>query len=72
MDTRNIPPAGFPIGLWCASVGFGRTTFYALPPPLKPRTVKIGERTIIIESPADYLERIAAEQQGATIPKARA
>ena len=68
MDVRNLQQAGFSIGAWCAAVNIGRTTFYALPQHLKPQTVKIGERTIIKESPAAYLDRIAAEQAPA-IPK---
>ena len=71
MDVRNIQQAGFSIGAWCAAVSIGRTTFYTLPPYLKPRTVKIGERTIIAESPPDYLARIAAEQ-APVLPKVRA
>jgi len=55
--------AGFAIPEWCLAVGIGRSNFYVLPGQLRPRSVKIGKRHIIIEAPKDYLERIAAQSQ---------
>ena len=60
----NMPePAGYNIIDWCRAVGIGRSKFYYLPPEELPRSVRLGKRTVIIlESPHDYLERMAAQQ----------
>ncbi len=62
MNLHGLTQAGFPVNAFCAAINIGRTTFYALPPHLQPKTVKIGNRTIVTESPAEYLARIAAVQ----------
>lgn len=48
---------------WCAALNLGISTFYTLQIP--PRTIKIGKRLLIVESPADYAARIAATQAAA-------
>ena len=59
---RETQKAGFAVGEFCQLVGFGRSKLYLLPPEQQPKSVKVGERRIIIEQPADYLERLAAAQ----------
>ena len=57
--------AGFSIREWCPAVGMGRSTFYVLPLELRPKTVKLGKKHLVIESPRDYLDRIAAQSKAA-------
>jgi hypothetical protein len=61
-DTAN-KVAGWGIQDWCAATSIARATFYTL--PLKPRVVKLGRRTVVIESPEAYLTRIAEAQREA-------
>lgn len=61
----DVPTAGFTVNDWCTAAGFGRTTEWALPPELKPRSIRIGTRRIIIEPPAEYHARIFAMQNAA-------
>lgn len=49
--------AGWKIAQWCEDTSISRATFYLL--AIKPRTVKLGRRTVVIESPQAYLQRIA-------------
>ncbi len=53
-------PAGWAIGDWCWASGIGRTFYYGLPENFRPRAVRIGDRVIITEQPAAWLERMAA------------
>lgn len=55
--------AAWNIPNWCAALGLGRSTFYILAE--RPRTVKIGKRRLIVESPADYAARMAVMQAAA-------
>ena len=59
--------AGWNIPTWCAATSISRASFYLL--THKPQTVKLGRRTVVIESPQSYLQRIAdlsASPQNAT------
>lgn len=56
------------IANWARAVGISRAGFYLIPTDCLPRLVKIGTRTIILEEPADWLERMA--QRGG-VPAAR-
>jgi hypothetical protein len=63
MDTepeRSTETAGWAITQWCEATSISRASFYLL--SQKPRIVKLGRRTVVIESPGNYLERIAASQ----------
>ena len=60
---ERFTPASWPVTRWCAIAGIGRTKFYALPPEQRPRSARIGAVDLIIESPTDYLERVAREQR---------
>ena len=53
-------PAGWNIPSWCNATSISRASFYLL--AKKPQTVKLGRRTIVIESPQKYLQRIADTQ----------
>lgn len=64
---REIAPvqrAGFSINEYCAAIDLCRASFYNIEPELRPRSVLIGRRRIIIEPPAEYLARLAAAQAG--------
>ena len=61
-----VARAGFGVDEYCAAVSFCRATYYNLPPALRPQSVLVGRRRIIIEPPAQYLARLAATQQGAS------
>ena len=63
--TKILEPAGWSIPAFCASCNFGRASFYNLPDALRPRSVKLGKRHIIIEAPAEYLARLAIAQEAA-------
>ena len=65
IDSTTAPAAraGWSIPAFCAACNFSRASFYNL--PLRPRSVKLGKRHIVIESPGDYLARLASEQEAA-------
>lgn len=64
MDTTRAVTgkAGWRFSEYPTLVGLSRTLLYGLPPELQPRTIKVGHATVITESPADYLARLAATQ----------
>lgn len=55
---------GFSLTEWCELTSISRSKLYTLPPDLRPKSIKFGRRKIVIEAPADYLQRIAAAQEG--------
>jgi hypothetical protein len=57
-----ISPAAYHVKDWCKAVGLSRATYYNLPPHLQPQSVRIGGRRLVIESPHDYLQRVASLQ----------
>jgi hypothetical protein len=61
--------AGFAIPSWCRAVGIGVSSFYQLGAELRPASVKVGDRRLVIESPQAYLQRIASQQQQAEVNK---
>ena len=63
--TKTTEPAGWSIPAFCASCNFSRASFYNLPDELRPRSVKLGKRHIIIEAPSEYLARLAMTQEAA-------
>ena len=62
---KNTDRAGWSIPSYCEACNFSRALFYKLPPDRRPRTLKIGKRHIVIEPPAQFLARLAAEQEAA-------
>ena len=64
-QTLAVDRAGWSIPLHCAACGYSRAKYYNLPHEQRPRSLKIGKRHIIIESPVEYLARLAAEQEAA-------
>lgn len=56
--------AGFSIAEWAAAVGISRAGYYVLPRAIKPVTVNVGKRRIVIEAPAAWLQRVAEMQRG--------
>lgn len=58
-ETDKIKQAGYSIPEWCRAVGISRASYYNLPADQQPRTARIGRRHIVIEAPADFLNRIA-------------
>jgi hypothetical protein len=64
--------AGFSIPEWCADAGFSPALYYkrkrlGLP---SPRETNVGRRTIITESPGEYLKRLELEAAAPRIPEA--
>ncbi len=68
MDGSQARQAGWRIGAWCRAVGISRSTYYTLPPDLRPPNVKIGKSHIVREDPGAYLARIAHAQHTETLP----
>jgi hypothetical protein len=54
------PRAGRRPGEFCEEAGFGRSTLYVVPLEFWPEYVKLGDRIIITEEPADWLRRMKA------------
>ena len=54
--------AGYRISEWCRAVGISRPSFYNLADEFAPRMLRINSMPIILESPAEYLTRVAALQ----------
>ena len=63
--SANPAQAGFNISDWCAATTVSRASLYKLPSNEKPHSVKLQKRRIILESPGDWLARMAAAQRGA-------
>jgi hypothetical protein len=61
-------PVGWRVAEFARAIRISRAGFYLLPPEHRPRAVKIGKRHIIIESPADWLRRMA-DRGGIPIPR---
>lgn len=61
--TPEAQAAGWTIPDWCSATSISRASFYLL--TQRPQTVKLGRRTVVIESPATYLARIASIQKEA-------
>lgn len=59
--TPAAQAAGWTIPDWCRATSISRASFYLL--AQRPETVKLGRRTVVIESPRDYLARIANSQK---------
>jgi len=51
-------PTGRSVAAFAHAVGYGRTSIYELPPELQPQSIKLGRRRIIVEQPADWLQRV--------------
>lgn len=51
--------AGWEVAEWCPNVPIAESSYYALSPDVAPRSVKIGRKRVITESPAAWLTRIA-------------
>ncbi len=56
----QIATAGHTIEAWCPRVPIARATYYQLPQDARPKSLKIGRRVLILESPADWLKRMEA------------
>ena len=67
MDTNTTgSKSGWNILDWCREAGFSKSTYYNLEGEGKaPRSVKIRRRRLIIEAPADYLNRIGGTSHAA-------
>jgi len=54
--------AGYAINAWCEEAGFSPALYFKRKRKgLGPREVQVNRRTIIIESPHDYLSRLERE-----------
>ena len=68
MEKYSFPAtkAGFRVSEFARACGLGRRTIYDLPPEKWPKSIKIGHARIIVESPREYLQRLAEEQLSET------
>ena len=64
-SSAPLDRAGWSIPSYCDACNFSRATFYNLPEGLRPRSLKIGKRHIVIEPPGEYLARLASSQKAA-------
>lgn len=55
---------GWPITAYVNVVGISKAGYYAMPEDLKPRSVKIGKRRLIVEQPLDWLRRVGQATEG--------
>jgi hypothetical protein len=62
-DKPHTAQAGYAVEQWATLAGISRAGAYKLPADLRPQSVKIGKRRIIIEQPADWLRRVAEMQR---------
>jgi hypothetical protein len=63
MDHAAFTPASWRVSRWCAIAGIARSKFYTLPVDQRPRSARVGSVDLIIESPSEYLERLARAQR---------
>lgn len=56
--------AGWTVAQWAADSGLSRAFVYNLMNAGAIRSVKAGSRRLVITAPAEYLARLAAEQEG--------
>lgn len=55
------PAVGHRPKAFAKAIGISKSTLYALPAHLQPRSMKFGRARIITEDPAAYLARVASE-----------
>jgi hypothetical protein len=60
----EVAQAGWKLYSYCKIISITPQFYYSLPEELRPRSVKLRKRRIIIEPPRKYLERLAAAQEG--------
>ena len=53
--------AGRAVKQFCDEAGISDALFYKLEPHRRPASVKVGNKRIVTESPADWLARMGAE-----------
>ena len=61
----DVAPAAWDIVQWTAALNRGREWFYSLPDEARPASITINGRRLVVESPQDYVARIAAQQRAA-------
>lgn len=64
-DQHAARQAGFSPSEFCALVSISRSRLYSLPESLRPRSLRLGRRRIIVERPEAYLARLAQSQEAA-------
>lgn len=62
----TIPQAARSVRQFAKACGFSVATFYNLGDADRPKTVKVGIRVLVIESPSEWLQRIGASGGVAT------
>lgn len=61
----SAQPSGWHVGPFCRAAGTSKTAIYTMPEHLRPESVAIGRRRVIIEHPADWLRRLKSMQAAA-------
>ncbi|MEO8753009.1 MAG: hypothetical protein ABI624_10050 [Casimicrobiaceae bacterium] len=68
MDQRVAPAptqAGWKMSEFCPLVRLSKAKIHQLSADMQPRSVRIGRSRIIVESPAEWLARMASVQAAA-------
>jgi hypothetical protein len=55
------PRVAWKFGSYAHAIDKSRQWLYGLPPELQPRSIKVGRNRIIIEPPAEFLNRLAQQ-----------
>ncbi|MCW5624168.1 MAG: hypothetical protein KIT73_05570 [Burkholderiales bacterium] len=69
-EVSSPPKAALSVNEFCHAIGIGHSSFYEMPADQQPLTVRIGRRRLVVESPTDYLERLAGAQRKAQLAAA--
>jgi len=55
----DVPVVAWPLDQWLASTSSARSSYYEWDPETRPKTVRVGRRRLVVESPSDWLRRMA-------------
>ncbi len=61
-EVRTNEQETFSLDAWCAAVPVSRSYFYKLSPEVRPETRRAGRKVIVIERPAEWLDRVAKHE----------
>lgn len=55
-------PVGMKLSDFVRRLPISESTYHELPPEHRPKSVRLGGSVIVLESPHEFLQRLAAEQ----------
>ena len=59
-NNTSTDKAGWSVAEWAPAAGISRAMHYKLNDEQRPRFVRVGDLRVIVESPSDWLQRVAA------------